>query len=211
MNIPFKIYCSNCIQQYNNCLYPNEIDVIDAESLKKAVSHDYVCVKYKDNYRSIDNFISSNCVGVDFDNDHSNNPDDWVTSTSINEMFSVVSYLVHYSKSHMKPKVGKGKTEYVPRPRFHVIFLIDEIGNADEYKVIKERLYAYCPLIDPNAKDSARFQVGTTEPLVAYHEGNITLNKFLDDVYSEKAFSELGKLYQKAQEMLRCTRLLVLY
>ena len=71
--------------------------------------------------------------------------------------------------------------------------------------------YAYCPLIDPNAKDSARFQVGTTEPLVAYHEGNITLNKFLDDVYSEKAFSELGKLYQKAQEMLRCTRLLVLY
>lgn len=107
MNIPFKIYYSNCIQQYNNCLYPNEIDVIDVESLKKAVSHDYVCAKYKDNYRSIDNFISSTCVGVDFDNDHSNNPDDWVTSASIKEMFSGVPYLVHYSKSHMKPKVGK--------------------------------------------------------------------------------------------------------
>ena len=65
MNIPFKIYYSNCIQQYNNCLYPIEIDVTDVESLKKAVSHDYVCAKYKDNYRSIDNFISSNCVGVD--------------------------------------------------------------------------------------------------------------------------------------------------
>ena len=34
MNIPFKIYYSNCIQQYNNCLYPNEIDVTDIESLK---------------------------------------------------------------------------------------------------------------------------------------------------------------------------------
>ena len=194
MNIPFKIYYSNCIQQYNNCLYPNEIDVTDIESLKKAVSHDYVCAKYKDNYRSIDNFISSNCVGVDFDNDHSNNPDDWVTSTSIKEMFSGVPYLVHYSKSHMKPKVGKGKTEYGPRPRFHVIFLIDEITNADEYKAIKERLYDYCPLIDPNAKDSARFLAGTTEPLVEYHEGTITLNKFLDDVISEKAFSELGEV-----------------
>jgi hypothetical protein len=93
----------------------------------------------------------------------------------------------------MKPKVGKGKTEYGPRPRFHVIFLIDEITNADEYKAIKERLYDYCPLIDPNAKDSARFLAGTTEPLVEYHEGIITLNKFLDDVISEKAFSELGE------------------
>lgn len=194
MNIPFKIYYSNCLQQYNNCLYPNEVDVTDIESLKKAVSHDYVCAKYKDNYRSIDNFISSNCVGVDFDNDHSNNPDDWVTSTSINEMFSGVPHLVHYSKSHMKPKIGKGKTEYGPRPRFHVIFLIDEITNADEYKAIKERLYDYCPLIDPNAKDSARFLAGTTEPLVEYHEGTITLNKFLDDVISEKAFSELGEV-----------------
>lgn len=194
MNMPFKIYYSNCIQQYNNCLYPNEVDVTDIESLKKAVSHDYVCAKYKDNYRSIDNFISSNCVGVDFDNDHSNNPDDWVTSTSIKEMFSGVPYLVHYSKSHMKPKVGKGKTEYGPRPRFHVIFLIDEITNADDYKAIKERLYDYCPLIDPNAKDSARFLAGTTEPLVEYHEGTITLNKFLDDVISEKAFSELGEV-----------------
>ncbi|MDD4057091.1 MAG: DUF3987 domain-containing protein [Bacilli bacterium] len=194
MNMPFKIYYSNCIQQYNNCLYPNEIDVADIESLKKTVSHDYVCAKYKDNYRSIDNFISSNCVGVDFDNDHSNNPDDWVTSASIKEMFSGVPYLVHYSKSHMKPKVGKGKTEYGPRPRFHVIFLIDGITNADEYKAIKERLYDYCPLIDPNAKDSARFLAGTTEPLVEYHEGTITLNKFLDDVYSEKAFRELGEV-----------------
>lgn len=194
MNIPFKIYYSNCIQQYNNCLYPNEIDVADIESLKRAVSHDYVCAKYKDNYRSIDNFISSNCVGVDFDNDHSNNPDDWVTSASIKEMFSGVPYLVHYSKSHMKPKVGKGKTEYGPRPRFHVIFLIDGITNADEYKAIKERLYGYCPLIDPNAKDSARFLAGTNEPLVEYHEGTITLNKFLDDVYSEKAFRELGEV-----------------
>ncbi len=194
MNMPFKIYYSNCIQQYNNCLYPNEVDVTDIESLKKAVSHDYVCARYKNNYRSIHNFISSNCVGVDFDNDHSNNPDDWVTSTSINEMFNGVPYLVHYSKSHMKPKIGKGKTEYGPRPRFHVIFLIDEITNAEEYKAIKERLYGYCPLIDPNAKDSARFLAGTTEPLVEYHEGTITLNKFLDDVYSEKAFRELGEV-----------------
>ncbi len=194
MNIPFKIFYSNCIQQYNNCLYPNEIDVTNVESLKKAVSHDYVCVKYKDNYRSIDNFISSNCVGVDFDNDHSNNPDDWVISVSIKEFFSGVPYLIHYSKLHMKPKIGKGKTEYGPRPRFHIIFLIDEITTADEYKELKERLYDYYPLIDPNAKVSARFLADTIEPLVEYHDGTIILNKFLNDVISKKAFSELGEV-----------------
>ncbi len=194
MKISYKIFYSNCIHQYSNCLYPHEIDVTDIESLKKAVSFDYVCAKYKDNYRSIANFTSSNCIGVDFDNDHSNNPEDWVTSNSIKEMFSGVPYLVHYSKSHMKPKIGACKTEYGPRPRFHVIFLIDEINNADEYKALKDKLFDYCPLIDPMAKDSARLLAGTPNPIVEWHDGTITLNQFLDDVFSEKAFEELGEV-----------------
>lgn len=194
MKAIYKICYSNYVQKYNNCLYPHEINVVDIDSLKKAVSYDYVCAAYKGNYRSIDNFTSSNCIGVDFDNDHSNNPEDWITSDSIKNMFRDVPFLVHYSKSHMKPKIGKGKTDFGPRPRFHVIFLIDEINNESDYKALKERLFNYCPLIDYNAKDSARFLAGTPNPEVEWIDGNITLNQFLDDVYSEKAFSELDEI-----------------
>lgn len=34
--------------------------------------------KYKNNYRSNDNFIESECIPMDIDKDHSENPSDWI-------------------------------------------------------------------------------------------------------------------------------------
>ena len=57
-----------------NCSYPHRHDVVDADSLKAAVCHDYVCAEYKNHYRNNDNFIGSDCLPVDCDNDHSEAP-----------------------------------------------------------------------------------------------------------------------------------------
>lgn len=46
----FNIYNSNVVGVAANCLYPNKIEIKDNESLKMAVSKDYVCVAYKNNY-----------------------------------------------------------------------------------------------------------------------------------------------------------------
>ena len=91
----------------SNCLYPFKVEVVDEESLKTAVLHDYVCAEYKENYRNNSNFIGSNCLPVDCDNDHSDNPTDWVTVADVKEAFPNVAFVVHYSRSHMKEKNGK--------------------------------------------------------------------------------------------------------
>lgn len=190
MSQPIKLYYANCTQKYDNCYYPNEIDITNIDDIKKAVSKDYVCAKYKNNYRCIDNFIKANAVGGDFDNDHSEDPNEWITSKSIDKMFHGVPYLLHYSKSHMKVKIGAKKTEYGPRPRIHVVFLIDEITDVNAYITLKQKLSNFCPLLDTNAMDAARFLAGTENPQVEFHPGTIPLNQYLDEVYSEKAFEE---------------------
>ena len=52
----FDIYFADCLGRENNCLYPHKATITDAESLAQAVSHDYVCARYKNNYRNNTNF-----------------------------------------------------------------------------------------------------------------------------------------------------------
>ena len=180
-----KLHYADSLQQYNNCIYNHEIEITDIETLKQAVSHDYVCAKYKNNYRSIDNFISANCIGVDIDNDHSDKEDEWITPEVIKQTFIDVPFMIHYSKSHLKEKGNKSK-----RPRFHVIFIIDEVTNKEDYQKIKNDLYDFFPYIDNKAMDVARFLAGTNNPEVEIYEGNITLNKYLENI---NQFANLGE------------------
>ena len=63
-----------------NCLYPKRVEVSTPEDLREAVKMDHVCGEYEKNYRSIKNFLRTNVVVMDIDNDHSENPEDWITS-----------------------------------------------------------------------------------------------------------------------------------
>ena len=64
----FDIYFADCLGRENNCLYPHKATITDAESLAQAVSHDYVCARYKNNYRNNTNFEESDCLAWEFDN-----------------------------------------------------------------------------------------------------------------------------------------------
>lgn len=75
----FTIYSADVTGNPGNCSYPHKHIILDEDSLKTAVSHDYVCAEYKNSYRNGDNFIGSDCLPVDCDNDHSENPEDWIT------------------------------------------------------------------------------------------------------------------------------------
>ena len=70
----FTLYRSNCLGVPENCTYPHKVEVTGKDSLIEAVKHDYVCAEYQGNYRSNDNFIGSDCLPVDCDNDHSDDP-----------------------------------------------------------------------------------------------------------------------------------------
>lgn len=57
---------ANVTADAKNCSYPNKVTVTNASELQEAVKMDHVCAKYKNNYRSIDNFLKSNDLNVSY-------------------------------------------------------------------------------------------------------------------------------------------------
>ncbi len=170
----FTIYHADCIGQANNCLYPHAVEITDAESLARAVSRDYVCAAYEGSYRNNDNFLGSDCLSVECDNDHSDDPQDWKTPADIAETFPGVSFAVHYSRNHMKIKNGRSA-----RPKFHAFFAIDCLTNAEEYSNLKKLVNVIFPYFDTKALDAARFYFGTPNPVVELFPGTMNLTEFL--------------------------------
>lgn len=60
----FVIYTADCTGNKANCDYPHRVEVDSADVLQEAVKKDHVCAEYKDNYRSKDNFVTSNAKAV---------------------------------------------------------------------------------------------------------------------------------------------------
>ena len=59
-----NIYRSDIIGNAGNCLYPHKFEIVSKDVLKEAVSKDYVCAEYRNNYRSGANYVRSNCLDV---------------------------------------------------------------------------------------------------------------------------------------------------
>lgn len=171
---PIIAYAANCREDTSNCIYPKRIEVSDLETAKEAFAFDCVFAQYKDNYRNGSNFLLSNALSFDCDNDHSDMPEEWITAEDIDFFFAGVPHIIHYSRHHMKQKGDKS-----PRPRFHVIFLIDPMTSEPEYAAMKKSVLAAYPFFDDNAMDSARLFFGTEEPEVIVVDGDITLSAFL--------------------------------
>ena len=170
----FTLYSADFINAPGNCSYPHKTEVVDAASLASAVSRDYVCAEYMNYYRNGENFLGSDCLPVDCDNDHSENPADWVTPADVQAAFSGITFAVHYSRFHMREKNGKPA-----RPKFHAFFAIDPVTDAEEYSSLKRLLYAIFPYFDTKALDAARFYFGTQDPKVDIFDGEMTLTEFL--------------------------------
>ena len=81
----FIIYTADVTGVQDNCTYPHRHEIVDVASLAKAVRRDHVCAKYKNCYRGKDNFIVSNCVVMDVDNDHTEDPAGWITPEALVE------------------------------------------------------------------------------------------------------------------------------
>lgn len=172
----FTLYRSNCLEVPENCTYPHKVEVTGKDSLIDAVKHDYVCAEYQGNYRSNDNFIGSDCLPVDCDNDHSDDPEEWVYPSDVATAFPSVAFAVHYSRNHMKAKGGKAA-----RPKFHVLFAIDRVIEPGQYSEMKKLVNSIFPYFDTKALDAARFFFGTKEPEVEIFDGPMTLTTFLAD------------------------------
>ena len=194
----FTMFSSNSVGNPANCLYPNKHEIKTLEDLKVACARDYVCATYKDSYRSSGNFIASNCLPVDCDNDHSDDPNEWVTIEDVINAFPGVRFYVHYSKSHYKEKNGKQA-----RPKFHVFFPIALVSDSKAYSELKKKLLDYFPYFDKNALDSARFFFGTEDPQVEVVEGLTYIDEFISEEEFDKNFTSTIKEGSRNSTMSR--------
>lgn len=168
------IYVSDTTQQKNATIFPRKIVVQTIDDLRNAVSCDYVCAEYRNGHRAKVDFLHADCVGMDCDNDHSDNPSDWVNVEDLCKAFPDVEMYIHYSRNHMRSKGTKA-----PRPKFHVLFPILDCADADSYATIKRSAHKLFPFFDRNALDVARMFFGTTDPQVDHVKGSVYLDVML--------------------------------
>lgn len=103
----FTLSTADCTGNAANCLYPHDQEISIPEELVAAIMKDQVFARYKGGYRSITNFLESDVIPMDCDNDHSDNPEDWFTAEKLEEIFADVDHAIFPSRHHMQPKNGK--------------------------------------------------------------------------------------------------------
>lgn len=81
----------------------------------------------------IANFQYADCIPMDCDNDHSDNPADWKSPEDVRKAFPGVAFAVSFSRNHMKEKCDKAA-----RPKFHCYFPIGRISSAEQYVAMKK-------------------------------------------------------------------------
>jgi putative DNA primase/helicase len=179
--INFALYTANTVGNSKTSVFPTKHVVTDKESFQQVIQFDHVTAEYQNNYRKGDNFIQSDVIPLDCDNDHSDNPSDWVTSVDVAMQFPDVAFAVSYSRNHNKVKGDKAA-----RPRFHVYFPIETVADKEEYVNLKQQINEAFPYFDDNAMDAARLLFGTSNTEVEIYEGS----KRITDVLSEDLFAD---------------------
>lgn len=166
----FTVFTASCTGREANCRYPQKREIQTAQELKVAAQFDHVCAAYKNNYRSRDNFLWSDVVVMDCDNDHTENPQEWVTGEELLARLPEVAVAIVPSRNNGKDKDGR-----TARPRFHAYFPIPKLEDEKAYSLLKQEIRERFPFFDEAALDSARFLYGTPTESVLWQEGEETI------------------------------------
>lgn len=83
----FTLYTANCVGNPQNNLYPNRLVISNADDMRAAVAYDHVSAEFRNSRRNNYDFLSSDNIPMDCDNDHSDEPSDWVTPLEVAWLF----------------------------------------------------------------------------------------------------------------------------
>ena len=159
-----------------NTVYPTVAHITDVDAFRAAIAFDHVCAKYKGNRRSEANFEYSDCIAMDCDNDHSEDPAAWKSPADVAAEFPDAEFYVAYSRNHMKEKNGRAA-----RPKFHVYFPVKRVTDAKRYAAMKQQILKRFPWFDANAADAARFYFGSDNG-VDFFPGTVTVDNLLHEI-----------------------------
>jgi len=189
--IIMTLYGSDYRENAKNVIYNRVYQIRSAEDLTRALKRDHMAGRMANNYRNIDNFMGADCIMVDVDNTHTEDPDKWKTADDIAEALPVNYYLVR-SRNYMKPKSHTDKkTGYTitaePREKWHLYLpLAKPISKAAEHERIISNILALFPYIDPAAMDPARFFFGVQEPHITPEGGECYIDEYINNADPEE-------------------------
>lgn len=180
----FSIFTADCTGNPKNSIYPHKLVITSAADMKKAVRSDHVCAMYRNSHRSVEDFISADVVSTECDNDHSDNPEDWITPEKLAEAITDVNFVTVNSRHDMLPKGNK-----TARPRFHVFFPVSIYKDAAAYSSLKQKIFREFPFMDSRALDAARFYFGSPGD-VFWHEGSLSVEDWLMLMRTKRSIPE---------------------
>ena len=173
-HLKFTLYLATCTGRAGNCRYPEKRVIETPEALRAAVRFDHVGAAYRDHYRSGQNFLWSDVVIMDCDNDDSDDPATWMTAERLAAAFTGIAFAAVPSRHHMQAKNGRAA-----RPKYHVFFPIRRLEDRAAYEALKRAIHKIFPFFDANALDAARFLFGSTAASVLWQEGEVTIDEFV--------------------------------
>lgn len=179
----FTLYTAHLAGDAKNTHYPNKQDITIAADLEVAVKYDHVAAAYAGQVRSNFGFTASDCLVMDIDNDHTEDPTQWVTPDALALELPGVGFMTATSRNHNRPKGVK-----VARPRFHVYFPIHQVTDAAAYAGLKKSLADRFSFFDQAALDAARFLYGHPAPECQAFDGKDTVDEWLASRAEEDAF-----------------------
>lgn len=181
---PMTMYTATVAGQQTNAHYPSKHAVATAADLEAVARFDHVVAKYEGGKRSNAGFIASDCLVMDVDNSHTDNPAEWITPESLADLLPGVRFMTATSRNHMKAKAAQSA-----RPRFHVYFPIAPIMDAGVYAGLKRQLAARFAFFDANAVDAGRFIYGHPTPQVMASAGGLLVDKWLAQASESDMFA----------------------
>lgn len=170
-----KLYYQNETGNKFNTTYPFESEIRDKIELATIVAKDHVMCKFKDDKRSNDNFLETNCIYGDIDNSDSEDPRSWITLAKFQIMFNKFEYFIATSKSHQIIKDGKAA-----RDKFHVYFPVKNITEYDKLIAWLKKLCTKYSFFDKQVKDAGRFFFGNPNSITIYHAGQSILSDLFE-------------------------------
>lgn len=180
----FTLYTATTSGLASNTHYPNKTIITTPAQLQTAACFDHVAAHYQGNQRSTHGFITSNCLVMDVDNDHSENPDEWVTPQGVADYLADVEFMTATSRNHHASKHGTPA-----RPRFYVYFPITPVRDPTTYVGLKKSLADRFRFFDAGALDAARFLYGHPAPQVEAFTGAMLVDQWLTAQAEQDAFA----------------------
>lgn len=181
-----RLYTANTRQRENTVRYPHEAEIKTFADLQQAARTDHVFSKMRNNYRSAANFMETDCIVVDLDNTHSEDPNEWKTINDIVDALPAVHFYYVQSRNYLKIKIKDGKPQE-PREKFHLYFpLSAPIKDREKAKRAIEAASATVDaelgtkdLLDPGAAKPDQQMYGVEDPQGGEITGELCLDEYL--------------------------------